>query len=153
MFYDLGGVPTARIIEIINEENGLHLPVDELVHRKESLFLDLSREIDPILPVVNIAREQHNRIPQAVASGGHRHIVHQTLRTLGITHLFQTIVTSEDYARGKPHPDPFLEAARRLGVAPERCLVFEDTETGRSAAEAAGMPCVMVPPAIVRRAP
>jgi HAD superfamily hydrolase (TIGR01509 family) len=55
------------------------------------------------------------------------------------------VVCSEDYSRGKPFPDPFLEAARRLNVLPERCLVFEDTETGRTAAHAAGMECVLVP--------
>jgi HAD superfamily hydrolase (TIGR01509 family) len=65
---------------------------------------------------------------------------------LGIVGLFDTIVTSEDYLRGKPHPDPFLEAARRLGAVPEQCLVFEDTQTGIQAATAAGMACVLIPP-------
>jgi HAD superfamily hydrolase (TIGR01509 family) len=82
----------------------------------------------------------------AVASGGHRRIVLNTLRALGIADLFQAIVTSEDYKRGKPSPDPFLEAALRLGVPPESCLVFEDTATGIAAANAAGMRSVLVPP-------
>jgi HAD superfamily hydrolase (TIGR01509 family) len=69
-----------------------------------------------------------------------------TLRALGIAELFDAIVCSEDYLRGKPHPDPFLEAASRLNVVPERCLVFEDTSTGLAAAKAAGMACVLVPP-------
>ena len=69
-----------------------------------------------------------------------------TLRALGIDQLFQAIVTSEDYQRGKPAPDPFLEAALRLGVAPAQCLVFEDTSTGVAAAQAAGMQYVLVPP-------
>ena len=68
-----------------------------------------------------------------------------TLRALGIANLFDAIVCSEDYSRGKPHPDPFLEAARRLNVAAEKCLVFEDTATGAQAAAAAGMACVLVP--------
>jgi beta-phosphoglucomutase family hydrolase len=151
MFYELGGVPTARIIEVLNEKHSLSLPVHELVDRKEAIFLELSREIQPVAPVVAVAQHHHGRIPLAVASGGHRHIVHQTLRTLGITHLFETVVTSEDYTQGKPHPEPFLTAARRLGVPPERCLVFEDTETGLAAAQAAGMQCVLVPPAHLRR--
>jgi HAD superfamily hydrolase (TIGR01509 family) len=153
MFYDLGGVPTCRVVEILNENHGLNLPVEELVDLKESIFLELSAHIEPIAPVVAVARQHHGRLPLAVASGGHRHIVHKTLRSLGITDLFQTVVTSEDYPRGKPHPDPFLIAAQRLGVPAERCLVFEDTETGRAAAEAAGMHYVMVPPAHKRRAP
>jgi HAD superfamily hydrolase (TIGR01509 family) len=79
-----------------------------------------------------------------VASGGGRKAVTATLGSLGLTHLFEAIVTSEDYANGKPAPDPYLEAARRLGVAPEGCLVFEDTEIGKQSALAAGMQCVLV---------
>lgn len=145
MFYELGGVPTSRIVEILNERHGYQLPVEETVNQKEGLFLELSEQIAAIEPVVSLAREYHGRKPLAVASGGHRRIVLNTLRALGIVHLFDAIVCSEDYSRGKPHPDPFLEAARRLGVASERCLVFEDTQTGAQAAAAAGMACVLVP--------
>ena len=146
MFYELGGVPTCRVVEILNERHGYDMPVEETVAVKEKLFLEYSSEVAAIGPVVAIAREWHGRKPLAVASGGHRRIVMNTLRALGIAGLFDAIVTSEDYLRGKPHPDPFLEAARRLNVIPERCLVFEDTTTGLQAAKAAGMACVLVPP-------
>lgn len=146
LFYELGGVPTAGIVELLNERHGLALPVEETVARKEAIFLELSHEIAAIEPVVALAREYHGRLPMAVASGGHRRIVLNTLRALGIAHLFQAIVTSEDYQRGKPAPDPFLEAALRLQVAPAECLVFEDTATGIAAAKAAGMQYVLVPP-------
>ncbi len=146
MFYELGGVPTARIVEILNERHGYNLPVNETVEYKESLFLEMSHEIAAIEPVVALARKYHGSKPLAVASGGHRRIVLNTLRALGIVDLFQAIVCSEDYQRGKPSPDPFLEAALRLDVAPERCLVFEDTATGIAAATAAGMQSVLVPP-------
>lgn len=145
MFYELGGVPTSRVVEILNERHGYSLPVHETVEHKEGLFLQMSEEIAAIEPVVALAREYHGRKPLAVASGGHRRIVMNTLRALGIANLFDAIICSEDYSRGKPHPDPFLEAARRLGVASERCLVFEDTATGAQAAAAAGMACVLVP--------
>jgi beta-phosphoglucomutase family hydrolase len=145
MFYELGGVPTCRVVEILNERHGYSLPVNETVALKERLFLEFSSEVAAIEPVVALAREWHGRKPLAVASGGHRHIVMKTLRALGIAGLFDAIVCSEDYSRGKPHPDPFLEAARRLNVVPERCLVFEDTTTGLQAARAAGMACVLVP--------
>lgn len=146
MFYELGGVPTARIVEILNERHGHTLPVDATVAHKESLFLAMSHEIAAIEPVVDLARHYHGHKPLGVASGGHRRIVMNTLRALGIAELFQAIVCSEDYQRGKPSPDPFLEAALRLNVAPERCLVFEDTATGIAAATAAGMQSVLVPP-------
>ena len=146
MFYELGGVPTCRVVEILNERHGYSMPVEETVAVKERLFLEFSSEVAAIEPVVAFAREWHGRKPIAVASGGHRAIVMKTLRALGIVELFDAIVTSEDYLRGKPHPDPFLEAARRLNVVPEQCLVFEDTTTGLQAAKAAGMACVLVPP-------
>ncbi len=148
MFYELGGVPTARIVELLNERHQLALPVDELVAHKEHLFLEMSHSIAAIEPVVAIARSFSGVKPMAVASGGHRRIVMNTLRALGIADLFQVIVTSEDYRRGKPAPDPFLEAALRLGVSPEQCLVFEDTSTGIAAANAAGMKSVLVPPPV-----
>jgi beta-phosphoglucomutase-like phosphatase (HAD superfamily) len=146
MFYELGGVITQRVVEILNERHGLALPVEETVAIKEAKFLELSPEVAAIEPVVALAREYHGVKPLAVASGGHRRIVLTTLRALGIVDLFAAIVTAEDYRRGKPAPDPFLEAALRLGVAPERCLVFEDTVTGIAAATAAGMQSVLVPP-------
>jgi beta-phosphoglucomutase-like phosphatase (HAD superfamily) len=144
-FYSLGGVPTARIIEILNEKHDLTLDIDALVEHKEALFESLSDLVEPIQGIVDIARSHFGRKPMAVASGGHRHIVTRTLRAIGVHELFEAVVCSEDYTRGKPFPDPFLEAARRLKVPPERCLVFEDTETGRTAAHAAGMGCVLVP--------
>ena len=146
MFYELGGTPAAQVIEMLNERHGYALPVDETVERKEKLFLELSSDVAAIEPVVSLAREWHGRKPMAVASGGHRRVVMNTLRALGIAGLFDAIVTSEDYTRGKPHPDPFLEAARRLEVVPEQCLVFEDTQTGIRAATAAGMASVLIPP-------
>ena len=146
MFYELGGMPTARIVEILNERHGLTMAVEATVAHKESLFLEMSHSIAAIEPVVALARRYHGHKPLGVASGGHRRIVMNTLRALGIADLFQAIVCSEDYQRGKPSPDPFLEAALRLDVAPERCLVFEDTATGIAAATAAGMQSVLVPP-------
>jgi HAD superfamily hydrolase (TIGR01509 family) len=146
MFYELGGVPTARIVEILNERHGYHLAVEATVAHKEALFLEFSPQIAAIEPVVRLAKLFHGVKPLAVASGGHRRIVMNTLRAIGIVDLFEAIVCSEDYQRGKPSPDPFLEAALRLNVAPEHCLVFEDTATGIAAATAAGMQSVLVPP-------
>ena len=146
MFYELGGVPTSRIVEILNERHGFNMSVIDTVAHKEALFLELSPQIAAIEPVVALAKRFHGVKPLAVASGGHRRIVMKTLRAIGIVELFDAIVCSEDYQRGKPSPDPFLEAALRLKVAPEQCLVFEDTATGIAAADAAGMKWVLVPP-------
>jgi beta-phosphoglucomutase family hydrolase len=145
LFYELGGVPTEEIVRILNERHGHQMPVVETARGKEELFLKLIPKILPIEPVVALVHEYHGKKPLAVASGGHRSVVIKTLRALGIFEKFDTIVGAEDYVNGKPAPDPFLEAARRIGVAPERCLAFEDTQTGITAATAAGMQTVLVP--------
>ena len=94
------------------------------------------------------------RYPVAVASGGLKPLVIGTLEALGIHEHFAAVVTYEDVEHGKPAPDTYLEAARRMGVEPSRCLVFEDTPLGVQAATAAGMQCVLVPsgPVVARPA-
>lgn len=80
-----------------------------------------------------------------VASGSPAHLIAFALGELGIRECFEDLVTSEDVARGKPHPDVFLHAAASAGVAPENCLVIEDSFIGVQAARAAGMQCFAVP--------
>ena len=153
LFYELGGMPTQKIVEVLNARHGYSLPPAETARRKVEQFMSLLVEIEPIEPVVAIVREVSGRLPMAVASGGHRHVVTRTLGALGLLNFFDAVVCSEDYTRGKPFPDPFLVAAERLGVAPAQCLVFEDTPTGEEAAHAAGMASVLVPPPARVRAP
>jgi beta-phosphoglucomutase family hydrolase len=146
LFYQLGGKPTEQILELLRDEHGMRVPdVRQAALLKESYFVELIHEVTPIAPVVEFAYRWHGRKPMAVASGGLRRYVEMTLEAIGVRHLFQSVVCAEDYVRGKPHPDPFLEAARRLQVAPSACLVFEDSELGLQAAEAAGMRWVFVP--------
>jgi len=93
----------------------------------------------PIEKVVAVAREARGTRPMAVASGGYRRVVERTLRHIGILDWFGVLVAAEDTSRHKPEPDVFLEAARRLGVAPGACTVYEDTDLGIEAARRAGM--------------
>ncbi len=145
LFYLWGGTPTGVIVEQLNEKFGLTLDVEETVRIKEDAYLALIPEVEPIAEVMEIARQSRGRSRIAVASGGHRQLVEGTLGALGIIDWFDAVVCAEDYVRGKPAPDPFLEAARRIDVAPADCLVFEDTQLGIEAATAAGMASVLVP--------
>lgn len=147
LFYSWGGRPGSAIVAELNERCGLAMDITEVIHRKEKHFLDLLHEVEPIEPVIEIARRLEGSAPLAVASGGLRELVRATLETLGVAGIFQAIVCAEDYERGKPAPDPFLEAARRIDVPPSQCLVFEDSPTGIEAAVAAGMAYVFVPSA------
>jgi beta-phosphoglucomutase-like phosphatase (HAD superfamily) len=96
--------------------------------------------------IAQIARDNFGKLPLAVASGGTRRIVNQTLLHLGIQDLFQTVVTSQDVVHQKPAPDIYLEAARRLGVPPQFCRGYEDTDLGMEAIRAAGMEAIDVRP-------
>jgi HAD superfamily hydrolase (TIGR01509 family) len=85
------------------------------------------------------------RIPRAVATSSPHHDVDRNLGQHGLRHRFDTVAARGDYARGKPHPDPFLTAATALGVEPAHCLALEDSHNGVRAAHAAGMMTIMVP--------
>lgn len=147
LFYSLGGVPTQRVAELIAAHYGLTIDAHAVFHHKESLFTALQKDAKLIEPVVEIARRVSLTHPVSIASGGPRDIVRGMLQLTGLATLFShdRVVTPEDVAHGKPAPDMFLLAAQRMGVAPGRCLVFEDAEPGMRAAEAAGMQWVRVP--------
>jgi HAD superfamily hydrolase (TIGR01509 family) len=85
------------------------------------------------------------RFTLGVASSSNRSIIELVLERAGVAGLFAAVVSSEEVARGKPAPDVYLEAARRLGVEPERCAAIEDSSNGLRAAHAAGMRVVAVP--------
>jgi len=89
---------------------------------------------------------QHGRIPLAVVSGSTRDSVTASLAALKLLDKFDALVCAGDYKKSKPDPEAFLLAASKLGVAPETCLVFEDTDMGIQAATAAGMASVKIPP-------
>lgn len=145
LFWAWGGIPLPRTVEMLNERFGYHLSPPEVVHRKEQLYLQMLDRVHPIASVAAHIQAQHGRIPLAVVSGSPRLTIDRTLAALHLEHCFQAIVAAEDYTRGKPDPEPFLTAARKLNVMPADCLVFEDAEAGIQAAEAAGMTWVRVP--------
>jgi HAD superfamily hydrolase (TIGR01509 family) len=89
------------------------------------------------------------RYPLAVASSSHPDVIAAALSTSGLGRWFRVVVSSDEVDRGKPAPDVFLLAARRLGVTPERVVVIEDSLNGVRAAKAAGMPVCLVPNATV----
>lgn len=153
LFYSLGGVPTARIIEILNARHHTNLDPSAMARAKEEIYLRRLPQIPLLEPVVEFARARHAAgRPTAVASGGSRPVVEAALRATEIRDLFSVITTPEDVVHGKPAPDLFLLAAQRMGVPPHQCIVFEDAEPGRQAAVAAGMDYVLIPGARERAA-
>lgn len=143
-FYSLGGVPSRDILRMLAEEQGIRLDPIAVAKEKESIYEPMMERIQPIDCVVEIARRNHGKIPMAVASGGTRWAINRVLEIIHIRHLFDAVVTNEDVFRQKPAPDIFLEAARRIGVEPQFCRAYEDTDLGMSAIRAAGMEAIDV---------
>jgi len=145
-FYAWGGMPTVEIVATLNKMQGLSMPVEAVANRKEEMYYELLPQLQAIPEVMEHIEARHGQIPFAVVSGGARDSVEKSLRTLKILDYFDALVCAGDYAKSKPDPEPFLLAAERVNTAPERCLVFEDTDMGIAAATAAGMASVRVPP-------
>jgi len=143
-FYSLGGVPSRDILKMLAEEQGRSLDHIAVAHEKENAYLPLMSQVGPIHEVVEIAKANFGKIPLAVASGGTQPIIVGVLEHLKIRHLFNAVVTSEMVTNQKPAPDIFLEAARRIGVEPQFCRAYEDTDLGMQAIRAAGMDAVDV---------
>lgn len=143
-FYALGGVPSRHILQMLREEQRLSIDPIAVSREKEEEYLKLMAQVGPIHEVVEIAKDHVGKLPMAVASGGTKPVIEKVLRHLSIRDLFGAVVTSEDVVHQKPAPDIFLEAARRLGVAPENCRAYEDTDLGLTAIRAARMDAVDV---------
>jgi HAD superfamily hydrolase (TIGR01509 family) len=115
---------------------------DELVRR----MLESYRARLPLVPgAVEAVKRLAERYPLAVASSANRPLIDAVLEASGLAPQFRATVSSEEVARGKPAPDVYLEAARRLAVAPERCAAVEDSHSGIRSAKAAGMWVIAIP--------
>ena len=138
-FYQLGGMPTEKIIERLSQEQQVSIDASKASHEKEQAFLEMLDELRPVESVYEVARAFRGRLPMAVASGGYREIILKQLYQIECLDWFDVIVTAEDTLHHKPAPDVFLTAAERMGVPPRACLVYEDSELGVEAARAAMM--------------
>ena len=146
LFYASAGKPPSEIIAMLNDRKGLSMPIPQVAERKEQLYYELLPELKPVAEVLEHIEASAGQIPYAVVSGSKRDSVVASLTALGLLDKFQALVCEGDYQNSNPHPEPFLLAAHHLGVSPERCLVFEDSDLGIQAATAAGMASVKVQP-------
>src|ERR1043166_1431011 len=145
LFYRWGGMPIVEIVATLNKQRGLNMPVEQVAHRKENLYFELLPQLKAVPEVLEHIEAKHGQLPFAVVSGSALDSVTASLTTLNLLDRFDTLVCAGDYKKSKPDPEGFWLAASRLRVAPESCLVFEDTDMGVQAATAAGMASVKVP--------
>ncbi|MFE2630541.1 HAD family hydrolase [Streptomyces sp. NPDC059374] len=139
---DYMGSAMHRVHDLVLERTGERLPADfdDVFHAR--VFAAFERELKPVAGAVEVLEALSARgVPYCVASSGSHERIRVGHRTTGLDRWFDDarIFSSQDVGRGKPAPDLFLHAARRMGVAPERCVVVEDSPLGVRAAVAAGM--------------
>lgn len=146
LIYELTGMPAEKIVGVYNERFGTALDARRFAVQKNRRARVLLPRARPLRPVVDVASAYRRAMPMAVASGGSRQNVTLTLSAIGILDWFQVVITSDETVPPKPDPAIFIEAARRMGVMPSKCQVFEDGEVGLEAAGRAGMIAVDVRP-------
>lgn len=141
------GISTRETVTLWRERYGLDAPAEVLLADKNRHYLELARASTPVYPQMRAFVEllAGDGVPMAVASGSTREAIEAILDGAGLARLLPVVVSAEDVERGKPAPDVFLEAARRLGSDPADCVVLEDAAPGAAAAYAAGMRCIAVP--------
>ncbi|MCL7424063.1 HAD family phosphatase [Streptomyces sp. YS415] len=136
------GAAMHRVHDLIEERTGERLPgdFDDVFHAR--VFAAFERELKPVAGAEGVLEKlAADGVPYCVASSGSHERIRVGHRTTGLARWFEEerIFSSQDVGRGKPAPDLFLYAAERMGVAPERCVVVEDSPLGVRAAVAAGM--------------
>ena len=143
---DMMGMSSHEWSRYLHEELGLPEPPEELnrlvVERMEERYRDGLPVIDG---AVDAVRRMAERWPLGLASSSNRPLIDLALDRMGVADLFHATVSSEEVERGKPAPDVYLEACRRLDVEPIRAAAVEDSHAGIAAAKAAGMRVIAIP--------
>ncbi|MGO4893432.1 HAD family hydrolase [Flavobacterium sp. W21_SRS_FM6] len=142
--HNLGGVPTREIVKLLNEKHGLDHDLDEVTETKRQAFLELDDKPTVIEDTFAVMKRYQGVLKMGVGTGSERGNAISMLTATGLLERLETVVTATDVLNGKPHGETFLTVALNMGIEPKDCVVFEDTEIGRQAAQNAGMDCIMV---------
>jgi HAD superfamily hydrolase (TIGR01509 family) len=140
------GMSAPEWSRFLHQEAGVPDDMDEINSEVVRRMLEAYRNELPLLPgAVEAVRRTAEAFPLALASSSNREVFEAVLDLAGLADCFSATVSSEEVAHGKPAPDVYLEAARRLGVPPERCAAVEDSHAGIRSAKTAGMRVVAIP--------
>ncbi|MFD9509188.1 HAD family hydrolase [Streptomyces mirabilis] len=141
------GISTRETMALWKDRYGLRPPLDALLADMNRRYLELARAATHVYPEMRKFVEllAAEGAPMAVASGSAPAAIEAILTGTGLAAHLTTVVSADEVAHGKPAPDVFLEAARRLEADPADCVVLEDAAPGAAAAHAAGMRCIAVP--------
>lgn len=148
------GMSSPEWSRYLHDELGVAQSPEEINHEVVRRMLARYRDDLPLIEgAVDAVRRLAAEFPLAVASSSNRPLIEAVLERAGIDDLFDAVVSSEEVARGKPAPDVYLDAARRIAVEPTRCAAVEDSANGLRAAHAAGMRVLALPNAHYPPAP
>ncbi|MFB8245120.1 HAD family hydrolase [Streptomyces sp. NPDC055952] len=141
------GISTRETVADWKDRYALPATVEELLAATNRRYLELARSATRAYPEMRgfVELLAADGVPMAVASGSSPEAIAAVLTGTGLDAHLRTAVSADEVAHGKPAPDVFLEAARRLGASPADCVVLEDAAPGAAAAHAAGMRCIAVP--------
>jgi HAD superfamily hydrolase (TIGR01509 family) len=143
---DMMGMSSREWSRYMHERIGLRETPEEINAEVVRRMLERYADGPPWLPgALDAVRRLADAFPLGLASSSNRELIDAVLEAGGVSQLFRATVSSEEVGRGKPAPDVYLEAARRLGVTPERVAAVEDSESGIRSAKAAGMVVVAIP--------
>jgi HAD superfamily hydrolase (TIGR01509 family) len=143
---DMMGMSSPEWSRYMHDVVGIPESADEINREVVARMLDRFAGSPRWLPdALEVVRELAARFPLGLASSSNRELIEAVIAAGGIAGLFAATVSSEEVARGKPAPDVYLEAARRLGVEPAECTAIEDSHNGILSAKSAGMRCIAIP--------
>jgi HAD superfamily hydrolase (TIGR01509 family) len=143
---DMMGMSSREWSVYMHERIGLSEPPEEINAEVVRRMLERYRRELPLIPgAVEAVRRLAARWPLGLASSSNRELIDAALEAAGLTRYFRVTASSEEVDHGKPAPDVYLEAARRLGVSAQRCAAVEDSQNGIRSAKAAGMRVIAIP--------
>jgi HAD superfamily hydrolase (TIGR01509 family) len=144
--WDMLGMSSTEWSRYMHDELGVPVPPEQISSEVAERLGERYRQRLPLLPgAVEAVRSLAGEWPLALASSSNRNVIDLVLEKAGFADAFTATVSSEEVERGKPAPDVYLEAARRLGADPESCAAIEDSGNGIRSAHAAGMAVIAVP--------
>jgi beta-phosphoglucomutase-like phosphatase (HAD superfamily) len=139
-FIKMAGIPTTDVFrELLKLQNKSDISSETVSALKEKYYLDEVPSILPIAFTMDIVKKYAGKIPMSMGTGGTLEIAIPNIKQIEANKYIDILVSAEDVTKHKPFPDTFLECAKRMNIAPEDCLVFEDAVNGFRAAEAGGM--------------
>jgi HAD superfamily hydrolase (TIGR01509 family) len=143
---DMMGMSSVEWSRYVRDRLDVEMDPEEISAAVANRVADVYRERLPLLPgAVESVRSLGREWPLAVASSSNRHVIDLVLELAGVADAFGVTVSSEEVGAGKPAPDVYLEAAKRLSVEPTACAAIEDSTNGIRSAHAAGMAVIAVP--------